>query len=132
MSHRPGRPALARSGAHVGSLLTVDRIIRWAEEKRALGERHAALAADMETMAVAEVCRRRQIPLAAVRVISDAADEDLPGDVERLLAQDSDAARLAAAVASILRRPGSLFDLLRLSGMPVRHPSDWRSSSPAR
>ena len=65
-------------------------------------------------MAVAEVCRRCQIPLAAVRVISDAADEDLPGDVERLLAQDSDAAQLAAALASILRRPGSLFDLLRL------------------
>ena len=39
----------------------------------------------METMAVAEVCRRRQTPLLAVRVISDAADEDLPGEVEKLL-----------------------------------------------
>ncbi len=107
-------PLVAASGAHVGCLLTVDRIICSAEEKRALGERHTALAADMETMAVAEVCRRRQTPFLAVRVISDAADDDLRADVEKLLAQPTGPARLAAAAGSILRRPSSLWDLLRL------------------
>ena len=39
----------------------------------------------METLAVAEVCRRRQTPFLAVRVINDAADDALPRDVEKLL-----------------------------------------------
>ena len=75
------------SGVHVGGLLTVDRVVRLPEEKRALGEKYAALAADMETLAVAEVCRRRETPFLAVRVINDAADDALPRDVEKLLAQ---------------------------------------------
>ena len=102
------------SGVHVGGLLTVDQVVRLPEEKRALGEKHAALAADMETLAVAEVCRRRQTPFLAVRVINDAADDALPRDVEKLLAQTSGAARLGAAVGSILKRPASVMDLWRL------------------
>jgi adenosylhomocysteine nucleosidase len=110
----PPLPAAAAAAARVGRLLTVDRIIHTSAEKRALGRRYAALAADMETMAVAEVCRRRQTLFLAVRVISDAADEDLPADVEKLLARPSGPARLAAAVGSLLRRPASLLILLRL------------------
>ena len=107
-------PPAATGSAHVGCLLTVDRIICSAAKKRALGKKHGALAADMETMAVAEVCRRRETPFLAVRVISDAADDDLRADVESLLAQPNGPARLAAAAGSILKRPRSLVDLLRL------------------
>ena len=81
----------------------MDRVVRLPEEKRALGEKYAALAADMETLAVAEVCRSRQTPFLAVRVVNDAADDALPRDVEKLLAQRG-AARLGAAVGSILKR----------------------------
>ena len=98
----------------VGRLLTVDRIIRLPDEKLALGRQYAALACDMESIAVAEVCCRREVPFAAVRVINDAADDLLPRDVERLLAQKTGAARLGAAVGSILKRPSSLKDLLVL------------------
>ena len=70
--------AAERRGARVGRLLTVDRVIRSVEEKLALGRKHAALAADMETLAVAEVCRDRQQPFLALRVINDAADDALP------------------------------------------------------
>ena len=41
---------------HIGPLLTVDRPIRTPAEKRALGEKHGALAVDMESLAVADVC----------------------------------------------------------------------------
>ncbi len=101
-------------GARVGRLLTVDRVIRSSAEKLALGRKHAALAADMETLAVAEVCRDRQQPFLALRVINDAAEDVLPEHVERLLAQDSGARRLGAAVGLILKRPATFIDLLRL------------------
>jgi adenosylhomocysteine nucleosidase len=98
----------------VGRLLAVDRIIRLPSEKRELGVKHQALACDMESLAVAEVCRQRGVPLLAVRAISDTADEELPADIEKLLAQASGPARWGTAIGSILRRPSSLKDLLRL------------------
>jgi len=99
---------------HVGTLLTVDHVVRHEEEKRLLGVAHRALAVDMESLAVAEVCRRREMPFLAVRVISDAVDEELPADVDRLLRQTSKAGRWGAALGAIVNRPGSLKDMLKL------------------
>jgi len=101
-------------GVHVGRLLTADRVIRLPDEKRALGREHEALAVDMETYAAAEVCRRRQVRLLAVRVISDAVDDELPPDVERLTRQKSTAAQLGAAVGAVWNRPASAKDMYRL------------------
>jgi len=102
------------SGVHVGRLLTADRVIRLPHQKRSLGEEHGALAVDMESFAVAEVCRSRKVRFLAIRVINDTVDEELPPDVGRLLAQQTHAARLGAAVGAIWNRPSSLKDLLRL------------------
>jgi adenosylhomocysteine nucleosidase len=101
-------------GMHVGRLLTADRIIRLPQEKHSLGREYAALAVDMETFAVAEVCRRSKVPFLAVRVIHDAVDDQLPRDIERLLAQKSGAAQLGAALGAIVNRPSSVKDLLSL------------------
>ncbi len=109
------RAALAASpGVHVGRLLTVDRIVRTPDEKRALGRQYDALAVDMESFAVAEVCRRRKVRCLCVRVIHDSVDDELPGDVEKLLAQKTKAARAGAAAAVVFRRPSSVKDLLQL------------------
>jgi adenosylhomocysteine nucleosidase len=99
---------------HVGRLLTADRIIRDPQEKRALGKRHAALAVDMESMAVAEVCRNEKIRFLAVRVISDTVDRALPQDIDNLIKQQSTAGRLGAAAGALLRRPASLKDMWQL------------------
>ena len=80
----PGCP-----NVHVGGLCTADRIIRLPDEKRKLGEESAALAVDMETFAVAEVCRRRNLPLIAARIISDAVGDQLPDDLEQLARQQT-------------------------------------------
>lgn len=99
---------------HVGRLLTADSVIRLPEEKKSLGRRYDALAVDMESFAVAEVCRRYQVGFLAVRVINDAADDELPPDVKHLLAQKTGVARLGAALGSIWRRPSSFGDMLKL------------------
>ncbi len=104
----------AMPGVHVGRLLSADRIIRLPEEKHALGKQYDALAVDMETYAVAEVCRRREVRFLAVRVIGDAVDDELPPDVEHLLAQKTAAARLGAATAAAWHRPASLKDMYKL------------------
>jgi adenosylhomocysteine nucleosidase len=106
--------ATGKPGVHRGGLLTLDRVVRLASEKRSLFDACGALAVDMETFAVAEVCRRRQVAFSAIRVINDTADEELPRDVEHLLKQRSGAARLGAALAAVWRRPGSAKDMYQM------------------
>ncbi len=71
---------------HVGRLLTIDHVARTAEEKRTLGAQHDALACDMETFAMAEACRQAKTRFLSVRVITDAVDDELAPEVDRLLA----------------------------------------------
>ena len=101
-------------GIHVGRLMTVDRILREPGERRQLAERHGAMACDMETFAVAQACRERGVPLAAVRIISDAVDDQLPPEIEVLLAQKSLAGKLGAATGAILKRFSAAKDLWKL------------------
>jgi adenosylhomocysteine nucleosidase len=105
---------LTAPGVHVGRLLTVDEIVRRPRGKQALGEAHDALGVDLESFAVAEVCSRRQTPFLAVRVVSDAVDDQLPREVERLSRQKTRAAQLGAALGAFLDRPGALKDMYRL------------------
>lgn len=101
---------------HVGTLLTIDRVVRLSEEKRRLGEKHQALAVDMESYAVAEACRRRQVRFLSVRVIGDPVDEELAAEVRGLLKQQSPSAKLGALVGAVWKRPSSIKDMLRLRG----------------
>jgi adenosylhomocysteine nucleosidase len=94
--------------------MTADSVIRTPGEKKATLEQSGAMAVDMETFAVAEVCRRRQVAFSSVRVISDAIDERLPPEVEHLVAQKTTAARFGAALGAICRRPGSVKDMVQL------------------
>jgi adenosylhomocysteine nucleosidase len=104
----------ATPGVHVGPLLTVERPVLKADAKAALGRQHGAVAVDMETLAVAEVCRREKQRFLAVRVISDAVGEELPADVERLIQKKTVARRIGATAGSLLRRPSAVKDLWRL------------------
>src|SRR5207244_1434326 len=60
-----------RPRLHRGRLLSVPTLIGSPEEKEALGRAHQAAAVDMETAAVARLCRKRDVPFGCVRVILD-------------------------------------------------------------
>jgi len=107
-------PAALGPRVHVGRILSVGQIVRQPAEKELLGRQHEALAVDLESLAVAEVCRAESVRFLAVRVVTDAMDERLPADIERLTDQPSAAARLGAAVGAIWRRPASVKDLYLL------------------
>jgi adenosylhomocysteine nucleosidase len=101
-------------GLHVGRLVTVDTILRQPAERRRLAEQQQAIACDMETYAVAQACQQHHVPLLAVRIISDAVDDELPAEIERLLAQKSLAGKLGAAAGAILKRFSAAKDLWQL------------------
>lgn len=108
-------------GLHVGRLLTVNELVAEPEAKLALGKKHDALAVDMESWAVAEVCRQRRTRLLSVRIISDAVEDRLPPEVDRLLKQKSNAARVGAALGALWERPGSAKDFYNLKERALVH-----------
>ncbi len=115
MEMRLDRQSLAGiKGLHLGRLVTVDSILREPEERKRLAEQSQAAACDMESFAVAETCRKLGVPCLAIRIISDAVDDELPPEIEHLLKQKSLAGRLGAAAGAVMKRLGAAKDLWKL------------------
>ena len=104
----------AAPALHIGRLLTVDQLIRTRAQRERLGEEHAALACDMETLAVGQACQRAGTKFMSVRIISDSLDDELPKEIEALLPQGSLAGKLGAATGAIFNRPSSVKDMWKL------------------
>ena len=104
----------ANKRLHVGACAASDKILHRPADKEALGQRCGALAVDMESWAVGEVCRQAKTRFLCIRVVSDAVDDELPADVEPLARQKSAASRLGAAAGALFRRPSSIKDMLKL------------------
>jgi adenosylhomocysteine nucleosidase len=75
-----------RPPLHRGRVLSVPRLVGTCDDKRALGRQHNALAVDMESVAVAELCRKHDVPFGCVRAISDPLDTPLSPRLLALLA----------------------------------------------
>ena len=73
---------------HLGLVLSGDRFVSSTAESRQLQQDlPTALAVEMEGAAFAQVCHDHGIPFAAVRTISDRADDDATVDFTRFLAE---------------------------------------------
>lgn len=70
---------------HIGDVHTCERILETVADKRRLGTETGGLAADLETRHMADVCRRRGVPMLSVRCISDAVEDPMPVPAETLL-----------------------------------------------
>jgi len=109
----PLREKLLGTGAKPAKFFCADRIATTVAEKKKLRAETGADAVDLESGAIHAVGRERGIPCATVRVISDAANEDLPLDFNQLAKPDMnlDYGKLAWAIA---KSPGKISALLKL------------------
>jgi adenosylhomocysteine nucleosidase len=67
------------------TLLTVNNVVELPEQKRTLHEQTSAEIVDMESFAVAEVCRVREVPFLSIRVVFDAVDDRIPQDITNIV-----------------------------------------------
>ncbi|MGE3316966.1 MAG: 5'-methylthioadenosine nucleosidase [Planctomycetaceae bacterium] len=106
-------PDNPKSGVHVGRLLTADAIVRRVDEKKELGQKHQAVAVDLESLAVAQVCRERNVRFMAIRVISDDLAADLPEEILSLVGSTG-SVRFGAALGAVFKRPSSVKQMWKL------------------
>lgn len=98
---KAAREALPGAGLHQGLIVSGDRFVDSSSEALALQhELPDALAVEMEGAAVAQVCHDYGIAYAAVRTISDRADDEAHGDFVSFI--DQVASRHTAAIVKAL------------------------------
>jgi adenosylhomocysteine nucleosidase len=102
---RAAQSALPEAAHHRGLVVSGDRFVASAAESRRLQQDLPhALAVEMEGAAFAQVCHDYRVPFAAVRTISDRADDAAHGDF--LTFMENVASRHSAAIVdALLREP---------------------------
>ena len=80
--------ALEKLGARRARFFCSNRMIITPAEKLALRRETGADAVEMESSYIQKICRQRNIPCLTVRVISDAAHEELPIDFNQIMTPD--------------------------------------------
>jgi adenosylhomocysteine nucleosidase len=97
------RKALHGTHVHRGLVLSGDRFVASAPESQALQRAlPEALAVEMEGAAFAQVCQDYGVPFAAVRTVSDRADDEAHGDFLSFI--DEVASRHSAAIVQAFLR----------------------------
>ena len=100
-------------GMHVGRLVTTDEMVRTVKAKQELADAYGAVAVDMESLAVAQVCRETKTRFLAVRAVSDDLSADLPPEVLSVVGS-SGSIRIGAALGAVWKRPGSVKEMWQL------------------
>jgi adenosylhomocysteine nucleosidase len=106
------RSAVAQIGMtdHIGSVVSMSRVICRASEKQMISRLTGAVALDMESAALGTVAMERGIPFVVFRTVSDLVGEDLPLDFNLFLRP----AGWVRGLVSLLSHPSSLIGLNRL------------------
>lgn len=100
------------ASAHQGHIFGSDMIIEKAETKSGLHAATGALAVDMESQVASRFAASRNLPLAALRVISDDATHILPPAALVAMKPDGGIA-IGRVLGSLLRRPQQVPALIR-------------------
>lgn len=110
---------LERAGAWPARFHCAERMLVTARAKAECRRQTGADAVEMESGWIRQRCRQAGIAAATLRVISDAAEEDLPLDFNRLARADGQISSLRLAGA-ILKNPGAIPGLCRLQAQTAQ------------
>jgi hopanoid-associated phosphorylase len=99
------------SGLRAASIAGVDAPLLRASDKAELRAKSGAHAVDMESHVAAAYARSRGLPFAALRVISDRAESELPAVAGNAMRPDGSVA-IGQVLMGLVRDPGQLVPLL--------------------
>ena len=100
--------------AEIGDIVSVPEPVRRTHQKRHLQAATGACGVDMESFQAAALAQELGVPFAAVRVVADPVERELPPAVHSGLQTDGSVA-LAAVLQSLAREPGQMLSLARVT-----------------
>ena len=106
-------PLLLEAGACPVRFHCSDRVATTVQEKKRLWESTGADAVEMESQIIRAICRAHRIPSATIRVISDAAHENLPLDFNIFMTSEQ-TLNYGKLILALLRSPKKIPAMLRL------------------
>jgi nucleoside phosphorylase len=108
----PLTPKFLQAGARIGTYHCAEKVAITAKEKAVLFAQTKRDAVEMESGIIRQICAERGIPAATVRVISDAAHEDLPLDFNALMTPEMNMS-LGKLLVALMKSPGKIPELMR-------------------
>jgi adenosylhomocysteine nucleosidase len=104
----------------VVKLFTSTSIIDSVAERNEIARAADAAAVDMETGAIADVCKIHGVPLLSLRIISDTASQPFPAPPSVLFDIERQQTNVGGLLAYLLRDPGSGWRLFRFGRQIAR------------
>ena len=106
--------ALEHAGSQEGLFHSSSKILITPKQKASAYAKTGADAVEMESATIHEICKIQNIPCATVRVISDAANEELPLDFNLFMSTEMELSYSKMALA-LCRKPWRVPKLIRFS-----------------
>lgn len=98
----------APAGCLTGAIVSVGAVVETAPGKADLGRRTGAVAVDMETAAIAGAAQESEVPVVALRVISDPVDADMPVPMKVWFDVERQRPRVLGLLAWLARHPSRI------------------------
>jgi len=108
-------PSLSNVSIYAANMLTVPAVIDSGEERERIAHESGASAVDMETDFIARACAAHDIPLLALRVITDTPTQPLPAPPHVLFDIQQQRTHLAALARFLLVHPRRMPGLIQFA-----------------
>ena len=109
------RSSLSNLSINAAKMLTVPALIDSSEERERIARDSGASAVDMETEFIARACAVHEIPLLALRVITDTPTQLFPAPPSVLFDIQQQRTHIAALAKFLLLNPSRLANLIRFA-----------------
>ena len=96
-------------------LVTVDKMVDSGSDRAGIAREHSADAIDMETETIADVCRRRAVPMLSLRIVSDSPAAPFPAPGEILFDVEHQKTNFARLLPYLVTHPSAIGRLIRFT-----------------
>ncbi|MBA2586597.1 MAG: hypothetical protein H0U99_08950 [Chthoniobacterales bacterium] len=103
----------SQASIRVGKLISSSQIVESCDARAQLARSDGAIAVDMETEGIARACAQADLPMLALRAISDTADAPFPAPARVLFDIEKQRTVALRLVLHLIREPAAIRRLLR-------------------
>ncbi|MBV9010157.1 MAG: hypothetical protein JO354_13490 [Verrucomicrobia bacterium] len=101
--------------ASIGNIFSATRVLDLVEDRYRIGREHGAIAIDMETETIAQMCAAKKIPMLSLRVVSDSPAARFPAPPEVLFDVAAQRTKFSRLLPHLAGNPAAVARVVRFS-----------------